>query len=268
MAVRWARLRRRLVIGVAVGLAALVVLAALAHLPVVRAGLLSIASARLRDRAGIELAARRLDYNLLTRWVTLEDVRLSARGSPHPFFEAPRARARLSWSVLIGTLAFDAVEIASPHVTFVRDPAGGWNLPHSTRQGPSSISWRIGRLLVSDLTFALNDAAGQRLDIDAEGVAITAGSTLVPRELRGHLTVSTRAHVGLDERTIDMTSLDGDFVYGDTGVALERVHATGPAGTLTVDGHVGPFDDPQLDLQIAGAIDVGRLERWVPLAGL
>lgn len=237
------------------------------HLPFVRARALDFAAAQLASRYNLSLQASRLDYNLLTRRVTLDDVRLAATShEPQPFFTAGRVEVELPWSVFRGTLAFDHIGVQSGAVSIRRAEDGTSNLPPGGEPNPNRPPFRLNLrgLTIEGLDFAYVDRARDieilagdvHLDLDAGRVAGLGG-------ISGPLGIREGVRVAIGERTISAQPIDGSIGFDGSNVGLLDVHLRTVEADLRISGRVDRvFDRPALDLALDGNADVARAAEW------
>ncbi|MEZ5291758.1 MAG: translocation/assembly module TamB domain-containing protein [Vicinamibacterales bacterium] len=259
---RWpaAATRRRVLLGLAVGVP-LLVLAAL-HLPPVRARVLAVAVDRLRQ-AGIEAAVDGLDYNLVSLRVSLGPTTLTAAGADTPFLTFDRAVVNLPWSVVTGRLAIQSLEVARPMVTIRVDEAGGSNLPASASESaPEAESAPLdaidlGALSIRDLGVRYTDAAGTAVTGRRLSLVLTGAD---PGVVRGRLWMEGGLDVQVPGTRTALSRLDAGLAFDGTEVTVDGLVAEAPEARLRVDGRVAPFGTaPSADLRYEGRLHVARL---------
>ena len=87
---RWVRWLRRVALGlILLALGLLVVL----HLPPVQRALVATALDALRTRQSLDISYSNLRFNLITRSVRIDDLRVGGKGAPLPLVTAVRAAA-------------------------------------------------------------------------------------------------------------------------------------------------------------------------------
>ncbi len=261
-----APLYRRLLLVIAGLIVFGLLLVAAAHLPVVRARVMSWAAARLAASAGLEVTADRLDYNLLTLSATARGVTVAALDRKDaPLFQADAVHATLPRSVLGGVLAFRTLELERPRIHIVRDAKGNFNLPVTGSGSRGRFGkLRIDRLLLRDLTFDYDDLARDvsigmdalSLDMEPDGQGAIAG--VLARTAR--LTV----RLGTSRTTM---ALGGGVRFDGESVDLNELSATGPEGVLRLNGRIASvLGEPTLDLRYSAEVDVTRAVAWTPVA--
>lgn len=241
------------------------------HLPIVRGQLLALASRQLASRFHLDLRAAELDYNLLTRHVSLRDVRLAASGhEQEPFLTADRVAVTLPWSVFAGHFALDRVELDGARVGLVRRADGSSNLPHGSgagRQSASPLKLDIRGIAARDLAFRYVDE-GDRVRIDAGGVQMTLDPHGVPGapQANGPIAIAGGVRLDIGEHHIAIAPLTGRLGFDGSGLTLEDVAVTTREGHVTVGGSIARvFDAPALDLRFEGTVDAARAHDWVDL---
>ncbi|HEY8550947.1 MAG TPA: translocation/assembly module TamB domain-containing protein [Vicinamibacterales bacterium] len=169
----WRRFGRRAAVGVAVLLAIAMVLIAAVHLPPVRRAVLDRVVAEVRTRYGIELSADRLDYNLITRRVTLHGVQAAAIGRP-PFLRADAIDARLSWGTLAGSPFVERLDARRLAFALRRDASGDLNLPTlPASDEPATGELPIGIVSLDAASAGfIDDISGRRVELGPLSVTV------------------------------------------------------------------------------------------------
>jgi outer membrane protein assembly factor BamA len=258
------RIRKGLVILVAV--AAGLVLAGLlvAHTPMARGRALAWASSFV-TRYHLDLAAGNLSYNALTRRITLTDVRLAAEGfHDRPFLVASRIEVTLPWSVYRRRFAIDHLVIDKGIVDIVRDENNVVNLPPgSTAPTPE----RARDLDIRSLT--LNG-----LDVQYEDQARDWG-VKVPRiesELlntalgaKGNFAVRGTLSFRLRDRTMTLAPFDTVMTFDGSNVALEQARLSSTEIEAFLSGDIKRvLDSPVLGLGLKGSVNLDNAIKWIP----
>src|SRR5688572_31048282 len=117
-------MRRRVAIWATSAAVAVLALLAVLHAPPIRARVFTWVIAQLESRYQLTLASDTFRYNIVTGTVTLENVRLAARGASQPFFTAARVRADVPLSAYAGRLILDDVEVDGGRVEMRTDANG------------------------------------------------------------------------------------------------------------------------------------------------
>ena len=161
MSSKW--VRRSLVAVMALVVFVLLIIGA-AHTPIARDRAFDWVRARLERDLGLIVEADQLRYNVLTRSVSLENVRLSVPGE-RPFLQARAIRVTLTRSLFRGNPELDRLSLERPQVLIVRHDGGRTNLPASQSGGASSPSpIHLGLLSISALSLDVQDeSAGSRI---------------------------------------------------------------------------------------------------------
>ncbi|MEZ5419488.1 MAG: BamA/TamA family outer membrane protein [Vicinamibacterales bacterium] len=241
-------------------------LIALVHTPPVRRWGLERLIRLVAERAELDLAASRLDLNLLTRRVTLHDVRLAAPGhASDPFLTAARVSAVLSLAALRGEARLDALELETARVLLLREGGVLVNLPPSSGAPPPATPRRFGLdgLAVRGLDVDYADRTGDvdvsvrglnaRLDV-ASGSAAPSG----PIDAAG-------IRVRLAERGTESGPVTGRLAFDGATVSIESLSVGFPEGTVTARGDVTrALDDARFALELTGGLDFAALTAWTP----
>ncbi|MCA1584979.1 MAG: hypothetical protein LC791_09480, partial [Acidobacteria bacterium] len=244
------------------------------HLPVVRVRIFDFAVRQLASRYNLDLQAARLDYNVLSRRVSLSDVRLAARGrEADPFFTARRVEVVLPWSIVRGVFAFSQIDLDGAVVAMRRYEDSTSNLPAGsgvTDPNRRPLRLDIRGLAINGLDFSYVDAV--------RGMQIAAGdlhADLAPGKVGGFAGVSgpleIRGGVRLQfgQRTIAAQPLAGSIGFDGSNVSLQDIRLRTAEGTIIVNGRVERvLDRTALDLRIEGDADVARAAEWgtIPIA--
>ena len=274
--------------------AAVLLLAALVHLAPVRARVLAAVAGRVRAQLGIDLAADRLDYNLLTLSVRLVNVRLTAATvrlkadttddaatndaatgdaaagdegeTLPPFFEADAIAVDLPWSVIAGGLAIESIDVSRPRVTIVRDARGAFNLPvipERDTSGPPLERLPIGRLAIRDGEVTYLDET-RELAIDARGLAIDlrgggAGAT-------GTIGAAGGVHVRYGSRETATTRLEGRVGYDGRSLRVDALQVAAPEADLQARVLLPSlFSEPQVEASYDATLRLARIAGWLPI---
>jgi outer membrane protein insertion porin family len=218
MSPKW--VRRALVAVMALAAIVLLIIGA-AHTPIARERAFEWVRGRLERDLGLVVEADQLRYNVLTRSVSLENVRLSVHGE-RPFLQARAIRVTLTRNLFRGNVEPDRLSLEQPQVLIVRHDDGRTNLPASQSGSASSPSpIHLGLLSISALS----------LDVQDE----SAGSRIVAGPI--NLTIDTRAGM----------SRAGNFGPSPITVTLGSQNAQAAPQTLTGQffGRLG-FDGSRL----------------------
>lgn len=256
----WFRPLRRVVwLGVGTLPVLAILLLIIAHLPVVRAAVLSRLGAVLLDQSGIRLSADRLDYRLWSLAFELRGVRLSGGEIDRPFFEAAAVAVDLPWRVLRGEVAVERLAIAGGVVRHVRDAAGRTNLPSgSAAEGSEPAPLDLEQVEISMLAIEVDDAP-LALRVRAPSVALA----LAPQ--RGRLAIGAPVEVARRDVSTVVTALEGDLAFDGRDLALTDLVVRSREGSLRLDGQVAlRRATPSLALAITGDVDLGQAARWLP----
>ncbi len=240
----------------------------LVQLPFARARVFRFAAQQLAALYDLDLRATELHYNVLTRVVSLDDVRLSAVGhDQEPFLTARRVSIALAWTIFRGLLAFDRIELDEARVTMLRRADGSSNLPQfdePTDAARAPLTLDVRGLVLRGLDFAYADE-GREFRIDAGGLHANLERRLVDlrSEAVGPIKIQRGVQVQMGERRLEAQPISGRMAFDGSSVALEGVGLSTREGTITVDGDVlRVLDEPALDLRFDGTADLARAADW------
>ena len=247
---------------VAVGLTLAVILGV--HTPMARSRALAFSESFVK-RYHLDLAAKDLSYNALTRRITLTDVRLAAEGfHDRPFLIAGRIEVQLPWSVFRRRFAIDHLTIDQGVVNIVRDKNNVVNLPPSSN-APTPEKAR--ELKVSSLT--LNG-----LDVHYEdqfrdwGVNVPRiESQLLKTALgaQGNFGVRGEMSFRLHQRTMTMKPFETVMAFDGSNVMIEQAQLSSPEIQAYLSGPIKRIlDSPMLGLSLKGSVNLDEAIKWVP----
>jgi outer membrane protein assembly complex protein YaeT len=259
----------RRVLGIsAVGLVVLVVAAVLLlHTDAVQSRILAWSVVELERRFDLDLTADDLHYNLLTRSVTMTNVRLAAKGQhDRPFFAANVVTVQLPWAAYRGQLRFDDIHVQEGRVLVHRDAHGVSNLPGSgSPRDPSLPPRRVDArgLTVRNLEFMYRD---EQRDIEVFAPQVSTDLAYVMGEgASGPFAIGGDLIVRFGKRRVVVEPVTGNVVFDSSNLELANVSLTTPEGTIAVNGTiVRVLDHPSLDLTLTGTADIERSAIWAP----
>jgi outer membrane protein insertion porin family len=259
------RVRRVLAIS-AIAVVVLVVTTLLViHTNVVQSRVLQWSVAELERRFDLDLSAADLHYNLASRRVQLDHVRLAAKGHhDNPFFTADRVTVQLPWVIFRGMLRFDEINVNNGRVTITRDRQGVSNLPPGRgRRDPTAPPRRIDArsVIVNHLDFLYHDYQ-RDVQIQTPGVKLdlvyAAGDGA-----KGPFAFTGPTQIRIKERAVRIDPVQGVMTFDGSGLALAGVGLKTTEGAFTLDGAIARvLDAPDLDLRFAGTTDLARAAHW------
>lgn len=253
-----------------IAIAALVVCLAatitIVHLPFVQTRALSWVVSSL-EKQGLRLEAGRLEYNLFALRVTMRNVRLTGDHATDPFFEADLVRLDVPWAILGGGIRVQSVEVVRPRVTVIRGADGTLNLPTfgdggdgGGIEGPI----RLGRLLITDLTFRYDDATrGQQASTGNLSVDMNS----VPSgPLNGRLSSVGGTTLRIGDISTTTTVIDGGMSFDGNTLTVDAFTLEAPELQVRLDGDVDVIGaEPQMNLRYALRVDAARVAPWAGL---
>ena len=225
-----------------------------------------------RGQGRSRLAARFADlvprYNLLTRRVALNDVRLSAPGhGDEPFFAARRVSAALPWAVFLGTVRLSSLEVDDGVVRLVRERGVLVNLPPSSGLPPPAVPRRLDlrglRLRGLDVEYV--DRTGD-IDVGVAGLQTTLAERDVPGFVGAGGTITAEhitARVG--DKSTTSGAVAGQLAFDGSDAVFDTLTVPFPEGTVVADGPIHRvLDDTSFGLALKGTLDLARLVEWAP----
>jgi len=256
--------RRAVVIPAAIAVGAALAVVLTIHTPWARGRTLTWVTDFV-TRYDLTLRANGLDYNAITRRITLTDVRLAAKGhDERPFLVARRVEVKLPWMVLRGRFAIDHLTIDNGIIDIYRDANGVVNLPPGSTQ-PTPETPR--RLDIRGLTL-------HALDVQYDDAARNWGvkipqieSALVDSALgaEGAFAVRGPLAVRLRERTLTIAPFETVMTFDGSGVSLKDARLVSSELNAVLSGPIHRvLDSPSLDLALKGTVDLEHATKWVP----
>lgn len=216
------------------------------------------------EQLKLDLAASRLDVNLFTRRIELDDVRLSVPGhAEQPFFTARRIRAELPWAVYTGTVRLSMLDVVDSRVHMLREGGVLVNLPPSSGGEPPEVARRfdLRGLRLTNFTFDYEDRSG---DSNISVKSLDAALDETDNGATGTLTADW-LYVRLGAHATTSEALDGRMGFDGSNIRFEALNVPLPEGRLVVDGQVNrALDETEFALTIKGGLDYAVLTAWTP----
>jgi outer membrane protein assembly factor BamA/autotransporter translocation and assembly factor TamB len=212
----------------------------------------------LADRFDLVLDGENLQYNLVTRRLSLSQVRLSATHAPRdPFLTADRIEVAVPPAAFFGTVALDRVRLENARFAIHRRADGSSNLPSSESSGdeePSAIL--IGRLEIPQLGVALTDeSSGLSLSLPHIAVDVGPGT--------GQLRLVDSGRLSRGSQTTTVKALGGGVAFDGRVLRLSRFTASTDETDVALDGRIALLvSSPNVEMQVSGTGDVAQLARW------
>jgi uncharacterized protein involved in outer membrane biogenesis len=212
-----------------------------------RAKVAELVIARTSEFLHRSVRVRDVEYTFLPLAVELHDVEIAGpRPTDPPVARAALVRIQSSWRPLRRrVLSLDQIDIVRPHVYLQFNPDGSNNLPEfrSTGGGPRRIDVQIGRILVQDGVFQLNERRAP-LTLDARavwgrliGIADKggAGGTRLDALITAQEMVTSLPAARPYPLTV---SVKGSILAEQKRIQIAAVHLAGPELSAQVDGDV------------------------------
>lgn len=251
-------LSRGLLVTAALGSVLLILLAGL-HTAPARNLVLRRAVLFLADRFDLALDAGNLHYNVVTRRVSLSNVRLaSTRARQDPFLTADSIDVTLPLEVLLGAASVERLRIDNARVALHRRPDGSSNLPSpepSVDEGPPS-ALPIGQIEIPRLAIDIAD--------EGSGLSLSLPSLFVDvRPNAGQLRLVDPGRFTKGGASTTLKSLGGGVAFDGRAIRLSHFSASTDEADAMLDGEIALLvGDPHLDLRLSGSGDVPNLARW------
>ena len=249
-------MNRRLVRALLAAAGAAVALAVIIHSPSFRAFVLRHAIRTVQDRYGIQIAASRLDYNLVSLRLSLSDIHISASGDPTAFFEADRVDVALARSALVGNVAFREVAAARAHVNIVRRADGSTNLPRSSGSDSEPAALRVEHFIASSARIEVHDQP-TNLDVAVPDLSIELKTT------GGQLAIGAPARIAYAGNATELSRLSGRASFDGRDIHLDGLQATATEGAAEVNGVLRLLRrESGVDLRITSTLNLRQTARW------
>ncbi|MBI4476695.1 MAG: translocation/assembly module TamB domain-containing protein [Acidobacteria bacterium] len=262
---RW---RRRVALAsLAIAVLAPIALFLLAHTAFVRSMVTAWAIERLKAQFGVDLTVQRVEYNLASLSVRLNNVAASApRHSELPFFRARDIWIDIPWRMVWrrgDDIHVESLRLIESRVSIQRFRDGTLNLP-APRTTPVATApvFRFGTLVVNGLDVSYVDE-GRDVRLDTQGISfsLTRGET---ESIEGPLTVGAGPALifgsDIDQRAIRSSRFAGTIGFDGRGLDFHTLEIAIPQARLTLDGRIDRlFAAPTIDTRLTGRADLGRL---------
>ncbi len=216
----------------------------------------------------LDLAAGRLDLDLVTRRVSLTDVRLSAPGhADAPFFTARLVSVTLPWSVVRGDVRLTPLEVEGARVLLVREGGVLVNLPPPSGMPAPETPRRLDvrGLEVRGLDVDYFDRTGD-LDVTVRDLraALSERDSRIFAGASGTLTAMSIG-VRLGDRATTSGPVEGRMAFDGSNVSLQALTVPFPEARVVADGRINRvLDDVRFALTLAGTLDFASMAAWTP----
>ncbi len=261
---RWLR---RLVVAL---LALILLLAVGIHLPPVERALVELGLSRLRLSLGVSIEYSHVRYNLLTRRVTIEDLRFGRPGGP-PLVEARRVAVSFPYRTFRGSLDGLDVTLESARVRLVRE-GGRWASFPEQWTRPRTTATTARRRLPGFAALRLHGVDVRYEDHDANFVADTKGLRvdMVPAggragELAGPLQPGATSNFNWEPRGTSLRLLSGRALYTPELAGVDDLTVEAPEGTISTTVKFAFHGTDRLQLHARGDVRGEALKAWSPM---
>jgi outer membrane protein assembly factor BamA len=251
------------------GFVALSILALLffLHLPPVQQWLVTMGVRTLATRQQLDITWHDVSFNLITRAVTLDGLRLGQRGAP-PLVAAQRVRVRFPYGLFLGKLDGLDVTLERATVTLTRENGVWTTLPAAwTRSTPGAPARRLPafaalRLHGVDVVYDdkdtrfLADTRGLRVDLVPTGSA-------TPGDLAGDLATGAVTTVRWEPRGTSLTLRGGRAYFSPAGAGVTALRLDAPEGRIESDVRFAFRGDDRFGLTARANLQADQLAGWV-----
>ena len=254
--------RRRLALGVAVLLLAVVGVLLLISAPFVQTWFVDRAFAVLQTRYDIVAHADTLDLDLASLDIRLRGLSLATRGhTDEPFFTVDEARIDLPWSAVWDEVSFQTIALVGPRLFGRSTEDGVSNLPDPSGSETGMAARRrlpIGELSITDLTVDWQD---DRRGLNVQVAPTTMMLSGTGFRISGPIQLTGGIAVVAGETQLAVTGVRGELAFDGTSIELTGLRVETPEATLTTTGTIDAvLFDPSLDLTFDSTL------RMAPLA--
>ncbi|MPY88550.1 MAG: BamA/TamA family outer membrane protein [Luteitalea sp.] len=224
----------------------------------------------------IELRASRLDYNLLTLAVHLENVTLRAREPRNAPAFARVGTFTLDVSLvdlMRGRYVVEDGTLVRPRVHLIVNSGGATNLPTSAAEPaaeeeaadePTSLDYLINTFRMVDGTVRYEDRR-QGLDVilPIQSIAIDGS----PRTKQHVVRIQAdKGRVRLQDQRAQIDHIGGELTLDVDAVEVRRFELRAADSTLVLAGNMVRFAEPRFDVGLAATLDVSTLAAYGGLA--
>jgi translocation and assembly module TamB len=219
--------------------------------------LCDLAEAKAREAAGLEIAFGSCRVRPLRLAVDLTEVRVGPPGKP--VFAADSISVRLApLQALSKTLALDEVSIVRPRVNLVLPPPRPGEKP-APCPPPLLQHFHLRRLQVEDGTASVTLPGGEEIVVGR--VDVRSKAEWIPTDLESLTTGARRSRVTVElgptlleaggrQTLLDQASLEADFAFDLSRLAVRSFRAEGEGVKVSAHGTVSNLCNPRLGLEI------------------
>jgi translocation and assembly module TamB len=219
--------------------------------------LCDLAERKAREAAGLEIAFGACRVRPLRLGVDLDDVRVGPAGKP--VFAADSVSIRLApLQALSRTIALDEVSVVRPRVNLVLPPPRPGQ-PPAPCPPPLLQQFHLRRLQVEDGTASLTLPGGEEITVGR--VDVRSKSEWIPTDLQSLATGARRSRVTVElgptlleaggrQSLIDQGSLEADFAFDLSRLAVRDFHVEGEGLKVSAHGMVNNLCKPRLGLEV------------------
>ena len=252
-------MKRRIALGFLAFLAATIGGALwLASTPWAGRKLCDLATTKVREAAGVEVAFGACRVRPLRLAVELDEVRVGPL--ERPIFAADAVSVQIApLQALSKTIALDEVSVIRPRVNMVLPPADPGAKP-APCPPPLLAQFHLRRLQVEDGTASITLPGGEeilvgRVDVRSKSEWIpTDMESLVTGARRSRVTVQlgpTLVEAGGRQTLLDQGSLDADLAFDLSRLSIRDFRVEGEGVKVSAHGTVSSLCNPRLGLEIA-----------------
>ena len=251
---------------------ALVSIALAAHLPPIRARVLTYALTGL-ERNGILGKAESLDYNLATLDVRVRGLSLATPERPdQPFLATDLVRINLRWSTIWGARVIDAIAVDRLRLNMRRGEDGSMNLPSTptpasdeARIATQPPAFDIRRIDIHNVAVRFQDFTS---DSRVEATAISGNFRSDAEATSGTLRFGEPVYVLWRNHETSVRMDEAELAYDGRDLTITKAGAAAQEGSLVLSGRLQSLlSVPQLSIDYRGVIDTAAAASWIDASG-
>jgi len=215
----------------------------------------------VRRSAKIDLQANRVQLNLFTGSVSLENLSVRDAQSPElpTVFEADHIYTKLNMlEAFRGKWIVEDLIINKPRVHYFIGPDGKTNLPGTEGSSNTKLDLMILQAGLTDGTFQLEDRQ-RDLSILLPRLKLTIGGDPQSGAHRIDFSIQQESTLAFQDISIPISSLDFSGVLADSSLRIDSLRSAAAGSTLSLTGAIRNFSAPELDLELTPSLNAAGI---------